>query len=473
MTSYRIVIVDDELPNLESLERILKSDGAEVHSFLEPEKAIVHLRKNATDVLLTDLRMNNWSGMDLLESVKHLDPSLEVIMITAYGTVEIAVEAMKKGAYDFITKPLQRVNVLKTVHRALEKRKLVNENASLREEINQASSLKTILGNSHTMGKMLDVAMQAASSKANVLIDGENGTGKGMLAEFIHHHSIACSGILVKINCTAIPESLLEAELFGYEPGAFTGANKRKKGRIELADQGTLFLDEIGIAPITFQTKLLRFLQEGEFEHLGGVETIKVATRVISATNSNLRSEIANGRFREDLFYRLNVVHIHVPPLRERKEDIPLLSAKFLEDSAKKNNRSVPLIQSQVMQALLNYRWPGNIRELQNLMERLVVLNLSGEITLNDLPVEISHFKKTESINIPLGVPLRQVEKIMMREALKTTQGDKRLAAKLIGVHPRTLYRFLESEMPSVEAVPAVEPVNLPIPEPSPEKSSI
>lgn len=468
MIPYRIVIVDDEAANLESLERVLKSDGAEVFAFTDPEAALVHLRKNATDILLTDLRMNNWSGMDLLESVKLLDPYIEIIMMTAYGTVEVAVQAMKKGAYDFITKPLQRLQVIKTVGRALEKRRLITENASLREELNQESMAKTILGSSHRLGKMMDVAMQAAASKANVLIDGESGTGKGVLAEFIHHHSTGCPGVLVKINCTSIPENLLEAELFGYEAGAFTGANKKKKGRIELANQGTLFLDEIGIAPIPFQTKLLRFLQEGEFEHLGGVETIKVSTRVISATNSDLKSEIAKGRFREDLFYRLNVIHIHVPPLRERKDDIPILSAKFLSDSAKKNSRQIPLLQPDVVEALLNYNWPGNIRELQNLMERLVVLNLSGEITLEDLPVEIGRIQKTRSINIPLGVPLRQVEKIMMREALKTTQGDKRLAAKLIGVHPRTLYRFLESEPVSTDTPPPSETLPL-----EPEKSSI
>lgn len=451
--SYKIAIIDDESANLESIERILKSDGAVVSTFLDPETALVFLRTNAVDLILTDLRMNNWSGMDLLEAVKLLDPSIEIIMMTAYGTVEVAVEAMKKGAYDFIIKPLQRVQVLKTVHRALEKKRLVTENASLREEINYRSSHNSIVGNSYVMGKVLDIAKQAASSRANVLIDGESGTGKGMLAEFIHQNSSENPGILVKINCTAIPENLLEAELFGYEPGAFTGATKKKKGRIELAHNGTLFLDEIGIAPLTLQTKLLRFLQEGEFERLGGVETVKVSARVISATNSKLKEEILSGRFREDFYYRLNVINIHVPPLRERKEDIPLLAAKFLKDSAKKNNRPLPRIHGSVLDALIKYHWPGNIRELQNLMERVVVLNLSGEIQLEDLPTEIGNFKKTQSINIPFGIPLRQIEKIMMREALKTAQGDKRLAAKLLGVHPRTLYRFLEGEPSSVEPV--------------------
>ncbi len=460
MSHYKIAIVDDEPANLESIERILKSDGATVSTFLDPESALVYLRTSAVDLIITDLRMNNWSGMDLLEAVKLLDPSIEIIMMTAYGTVEVAVEAMKKGAYDFITKPLQRVNVLKTVHRALEKKRLVTENASLREEINYGASHTSIVGNSYLLGKVLDTAKQAATSRANVLIDGESGTGKGMLAEYIHQHSGDNPGILVKINCTAIPENLLEAELFGYEPGAFTGATKKKKGRVELAHNGTLFLDEIGIAPLTLQTKLLRFLQDGEFERLGGVETIKVSARVISATNSKLKEEILSGKFREDLYYRLNVINIHVPALRDRKEDIPLLATKFLKDSAKKNNRALPLLQGSVLDALIKYHWPGNIRELQNLMERLVVLNTSGEIQLDDLPIEIGSFKKTQSVNIPFGIPLRQVEKIMMREALKTAQGDKRMAAKLLGVHPRTLYRFLEAETPTIDAPPAELPEN-------------
>jgi two-component system, NtrC family, response regulator HydG len=446
---YRVAIVDDERANLESLERILKSDAAEAHSFLDPTEALAGIRPGYFDVLLTDLRMQSCSGMDLLEAVKLLDPSIEIIMMTAFGTVEIAVEAMKKGAYDFITKPLQRIQVLKSVHRALDRRQLILENSRLREAVFEGGSSRqqNMLGKSESMGRLMEVAVQAARSRANVLIEGESGTGKGLLAQFIHEGSDCAQtkkGIFVKINCTAIPDNLLEAELFGYEPGAFTGAVKRKPGKVELAHEGTLFLDEIGIAPPTLQSKLLRFLQEGEFERLGSNETQKIQTRVISATNVDLKTAIGSGQFREDLFYRLNVLHIKVPPLRERLEDIPELAAQFITESAKKNGRPVPLIQSEVLQQFSQYSWPGNIRELQNLMERLVVLNKHGEIKLEDLPQELGGSKTASSIRVPIGLPLKKVERILFEETLKSTKGDKKLAARLLGVHPRTIYRFLE-----------------------------
>lgn len=447
MARYRIAVVDDEFPNLESLERILTSDGAEVRVFQNPREALAFIRQGQIDILMTDLRMDSFSGLELLEATKIIDPSIEVILITAYGTVEVAVEAMKKGAYDFITKPLQRIQVLRSVHRALEKRLLVHENISLREELKTSATPqhRTITGKSEAVRKMQEIAWQAARSHANVLIEGESGTGKGVLAEYLHRHSDRAQGIFVKINCTAIPENLLEAELFGFEPGAFTGAAKRKKGRVELAHGGTLFLDEIGIAPLTFQAKLLRFLQEGEFERLGSNDTLRVDTRVISATNSNLKEAIRSGQMREDLFYRLNVIHIQVPPLRERQEDIPLLAQKFLEESAKKNGREVPLVDSEAMDSLVRYIWPGNIRELQNLMERVVVLNRTGLIRVEDLPPEMGKNQGHKTIMVPVGMSLREVEKLVMDETLRSTRGDKRLAAKILGVHPRTIYRYLES----------------------------
>jgi two-component system, NtrC family, response regulator HydG len=459
MAKYHIVVVEDERPNLESLERILRSDGAEVCCFTDPRDALAFLRQGQTDLLLTDLRMETWSGLDLLEAVKLLDPSIEVIMMTAYGTVDVAVEAMKKGAYDFVTKPLQRVQVLKVIHRLLEKKRLINENASLKEELRSQISTQDIIGKSPLWSSVMGIARQAAKSRANVLIDGESGTGKGVLAEFLHRNSDCANsqgGLYVKINCTSIPENLLEAELFGYEPGAFTGATKRKKGRIELAHNGTLFLDEIGIAPLTFQAKLLRFLQEGEFERLGSNETLRIETRVVSATNTDLKQAIRSGTFREDLFYRLNVIHVHLPALRNRSEDIPLLAKKFLEAAAKKNVREAPLLHGEAMERLMGYTWPGNIRELQNLMERLVVLNRSGVIGVEDLPVEIGGEQKGRSIVVPMGMPLREVERLLMGETLKSTQGDKKLAAKFLGVHPRTIYRYLETQEPAAMPPPAV-----------------
>jgi two-component system response regulator HydG len=457
MTAYRVAIVDDERPNLESLQRILKSDGAQVSIYQEPSEALPALRKNPPDILITDLRMGNWSGLDLLEAVKLLDPSIEVILMTAYGTVEVAVEAMKKGAYDFVTKPLQRLQILRAVHRGLERRRLVTENRELKEHLAQhtLSEGRDILGRSDAILRVMETAEQAARSQATVLIDGESGTGKGLLAEWLHRNGTRASHLFTKINCATIPDNLLEAELFGYEEGAFTDAKKRKKGRIELADKGTLFLDEIGIAPMAFQGKLLRLIQEGEFERLGGVETHKIDLRVVAATNTDLKKAIMDGQFREDLFYRLNVIHIHMPALRERREDIPVLVAKFLEESAKKNGREVPLITPDAIEALENYPWPGNIRELQNLMERLVVLNRSNTLDLSQLPHEITASQTTKTMTIPIGVPLKEVERKLMAETLKTTKGDKRLAAKLLGVHPRTLYRFLETEQVATETNPS------------------
>jgi two-component system, NtrC family, response regulator HydG len=477
-SKFHVVVVDDERPNLESLERILKADGATVSTFLDAETALSFIRESRPDVVMTDLRMKGWSGMDLLEAVRLLDNTVEVILMTAYGTVEIAVDAMKKGAYDFITKPLKRVEVLKALHRALDRRRLVNENASLKEQlhIQNESPERSIVGKSDVLMQVMEIARQAARSRANVLIDGESGTGKGILAEYLHRNgeqNKETEGLFVKINCTAIPENLLEAELFGYEPGAFTGAAKRRQGRVELAHRGTLFLDEIGIAPVTFQAKLLRFLQEGEFERLGSNETIHVESRVISATNTDLKSAIRKGTFREDLYYRLNVIHITLPSLRERQEDIPLLAKKFLEESAKKNGREVPLLHPDALDSLVLYPWPGNIRELQNLMERLVVLSRTGVIRHEDLPMEISGTRRERTIAVPVGTSLRHVERMLMEETLKTTQGDKRLAAKLLGVHPRTIYRFLEGQQPPL---PAVEPVAPPVEtssEAGPENSSI
>lgn len=447
MANYHAVIVDDELSNLESLERILVNDGATVTTFREPHKALQFAQKEFIDVFITDLRMDRLSGLELLGAIKTIDPYIEVIVVTAYGSVEIAVEAMKKGAYDFMTKPLQRLQVLKTVHRALERRNLLSENLSLKEELqsNHNSLNKKLIGKSESLKFMMQIALQAARSKANVLIEGESGTGKGLLAEFLHANSDTSHGIFVKINCAAIPENLLEAELFGYEPGAFTGANKRKKGRVELASKGTLFLDEIGIAPLAFQTKLLRFLQEGEFERLGSVETLKVDTRFISATNVNLRQVIEKGLFREDLYYRLNVIQIRVPPLRERVEDIPYLVQRFLEESAKKNGRDIPLIHPDTMDSLMRYSWPGNIRELQNIIERWVVLNSTGNIDPSFLPPEIGGHEGHKRILIPIGLSLKKVEQLVMDETLRTAKGDKKLAAKLLGIHTRTLYRHLES----------------------------
>ncbi len=454
MERCNIFIIDDEIANLESLERIFKSEGAMVNVFLDPKKAINEIRNYPVDIVITDLKMKSIDGIEVLSTIKTIDESIEVIVITAFGSVELAVEAMKKGAYDFISKPLHRMQVIKTVQRALEKRRLVNENRLLREELllSFGSERCEIVGKSDAFKEMLQIANQAANSWANVLIEGESGTGKGLLAEYIHRNSKAQKSMFVKINCMAIPENLLEAELFGFEMGAFTGAIRKKKGRIELAHNGTLFLDEIGIAPLAFQTKLLRFLQDGEFERLGGVETHKVNTRVISATNTDLKKAIKEGVIREDLYYRLNVINIYVPPLRARKEDIVLLARKFIDDSAKKNGRTAPLLSSEAIDCLIGYYWPGNIRELQNLMERVVVLDKTGVVKPENLPPEIGGSKKTKSLEVPIGMPLKRVTRLLIDETLKHTDGDKKLTAHLLGIHPRTIYRHMIESDSQVES---------------------
>jgi two-component system response regulator HydG len=443
MSRYRIAIVDDEVGNLEPLERVIRSDGGEVSCFRDPHEAMRALRTTQPDVLLTDLRLDRMSGLDLLQAAKLLDPTLEVIMMTAYGTVEIAVEAMKKGASDFITKPLQRISVLKSIQMARERKGLANENALLRQELASNVTGTLLIGKSPLWLQVLQTAKQAATSRANVLIEGESGTGKGLLAEFIHRHSTWSNGVLVKINCTSIPDNLLEAELFGFEVGAFTGAVRQKKGRVELAQGGTLFLDEIGISAQSLQAKLLRFVQDGEFERLGSNLCRRVETRVISATNVDLKKAIADRSFREDLYYRLNVINIRLPRLCEQTEDIPLLTQHFLIESAKKNGRTVPKLHPDALSCLQRYSWPGNVRELQNVIERAVVLSGAEIIDVETLPGEISNSKNTRTLTIPIGITLRQAERLLLDETLKTTRGDKRIAAHILGIHPRTIYRHL------------------------------
>ncbi len=442
---YRVLVIDDERANLESLARILRSDGAIVTTCEDP----CQLEKLITDqeIILTDLKMEKMSGLQVLEQAKSINPSIEVILISAFGTVEVAVEAMKRHAYDFITKPLHRVQILHAVHQALGRRRLIQENNSLKQKLTLALERSHgLIGQAPVIEQVFEMARQAAKSRASVLIEGESGTGKGALAHLIHSQSDVSQGMFVNINCAAIPENLLEAELFGYEEGAFTGATKKKKGRLELAHEGSLFLDEIGLAPLSLQTKLLRFLQDGEFERLGSNHTLRLSTRVISATNSDLRSQIEKKLFREDLFYRLNVISVRMPPLRERKEDIPLLAQKFLDDFSRKNGTDPRIMTEELLDRLIHYHWPGNIRELQNVMERLVVLSSKTELSLSDLPLEIQCRQSSPSIFVPLGTPLKEVEKTLIRETLQQTEGNKQRAAKILGVHPRTISRLLEKQ---------------------------
>ncbi|HET9933986.1 MAG TPA: sigma-54 dependent transcriptional regulator, partial [Polyangiaceae bacterium] len=364
-----------------------------------------------------------------------------------YGTVETAVQAMREGAYDFVEKPLKRVTIVKSVRKAAERHLLVAENRSLRQEIRLLKH-RDIVGQSPALRRVLDIATQAAPSTATVLILGESGTGKELIARFIHSKSARANGPFIAVNCAAIPESILEAELFGHERGAFTGATTRREGRFARARGGTLFLDEIGELSPAVQVKILRVLQEGEYEPIGG-RTEKSDARIVAATNRDLLAEVEAGRFREDLYYRLNVIALTAPPLRARREDIPLLADHFLGVYCKKNGRARLSVAPEVLTKLSDYSWPGNVRELENVIERAAVLCPSDVIGLGDLPEAIAEATAPapSSLSFPLGTPLAEVEQRLIRETMKYTGGDKSLAAQLLGISTRTIYRKL-GEMP-------------------------
>jgi two-component system response regulator HydG len=446
MNDPTVLVVDDEQGILDSLSRIFVREGYQVLTSADARQALELLRRHAVRVLVTDLVLPGMTGADLLKAAKALSPETEVVMMTAYGTVENAVEAMKQGAYDFVTKPLKRAQIVGVVKRALEKQSLVVENRTLRAQL-EATRRRPIIGNSLQWRRMMEVVMQAAPSSATVLIQGESGTGKELLARAIHDHSQRSSCPFVPVNCAAIPESILEAELFGYERGAFTGAVTNRDGRFSLADKGTLFLDEVGEISPQVQVKLLRVLQEGEFERLGG-RTVRVDLRLVAATNKDLAAEVREGRFREDLYYRLNVIAVYVPPLRDRGEDIPLLADHFLRRYTEKNGKPIAGFTPVASDRLLAYHWPGNVRELENVVERAVVLTKNQSIDEEDLPRDLFSPQNGDgrTITVAVGTPLEEVERRLIHETLKRTKGDKRLAAQLLGIATRTIYRRLESE---------------------------
>ena len=443
----RILIVDDDRSNLESLDRVFRRERFEVVTAESGKAALDAVRKQRVNVVLTDLMMPGMNGVDLLKSVKAISPESDVILMTAYGTIETAVEAMKEGAYDFVTKPFKRIEIVKAVRRAIEKQTLVTENQALREELGRVRKERRIIGNSLPLRQTLEMVQQVAPSSATVLLLGESGTGKELFARAIHEGSPRRDRPFVAINCAALPESILESELFGYEEGAFTGARRRKEGRFELAHTGTLFLDEIAEMSPTTQVKILRVLQEGEFERLGATRSIRVDVRVIAATNKDLRARVQAGAFREDLFYRLDVISIHLPPLRDHREDVPLLAQHFLQRYAEKNAKTIRGISREAMDVLTDHRWPGNVRELENTIERAVVLAKGDVVTLDELPEALcGEVRQRKSVTIPLGTPLEEIELQLIHETLKLTRGNKKLAAQLLGTSTRTIYRKLEQE---------------------------
>ena len=451
-----VLVVDDEPAIVESLTKIFRREGLTVLAATDGSAGLDLLRKHRVGVLLTDLMMPQTTGMDLLRAAKTIAPETEVVLMTAYGTVETAVDAMKEGAYDFVTKPLKRAHVVRIVRNALEKQSLLVENRSLKAQLAEKRR-RAIIGTSLAWRRTMDIVMQAAPSEATVLLLGESGTGKELLARALHENSARASKDrpFVAVNCSAIPESILEAELFGYEKGAFTGAATARDGRFEAAHGGTLFLDEIGEISRHVQVKLLRVLQEGEIERLGASgKTRRIDIRLVAATNVDLAGEVKAGRFREDLYYRLNVIPVSVPPLRDRRDDIPLLAQHFVQVYAEKNGKAISGCSPAAVERLTEYGWPGNVRELENAIERAVVLTRAGHSIIDEdaLPREIRDAApgttSASSLTFPIGMPLSEIEMRVIHETLRHTRGDKRLTAKLLGIATRTIYRRLETTDP-------------------------
>ena len=438
-----VLVVDDEPSNLTSLRKIFEREGMRVLTVENAKDALEAARKHRIEVVLTDLMMPGANGVELLRAMKEVAPDTEVVLMTAYGTVETAVQAMREGAYDFVEKPLKRMSIVKSVQKAAERQSLVAENRSLKQELKLLMN-REIVGQSPTLRRVLDVATQAAPSSATVLILGESGTGKELIARYIHSKSVRASGPFVAVNCAAIPETILEAELFGHERGAFTGAVGRRDGRFARARGGTLFLDEIGELTPSVQVKLLRVIQEGEYEPVGG-NPVRADVRLLAATNRDLAAEVEAGRFREDLYYRLNVIAVTAPPLRARREDIPLLVDHFLGIYCRKNGRSRLDVHRDAMVKLLDYSWPGNVRELENVIERSAVLCRSDVIRVDDLPDVVAQASAPSPsvLSFSVGTTLEDVESRMIRETLRHTSGDKSLAAQLLGISTRTIYRKL------------------------------
>ena len=459
-----ILVVDDEEAIRSSLTRLLQREGYHVDTAASPPEAVEMGQTSEYGLVLTDAKMPGGSGLDLIQEIKRVSPRCVFIVMTGYGTIEMAVRAMKVGAFDFITKPYEVERVLVAVKNGFECRRLLTENESLRKAVRQQYGLDNLVGSSPVLQELHRLISKVADTDSTVLILGESGTGKELVARALHHLNLTRTGPFVPVNCGAIPENLLESELFGHEKGAFTGAVGSRPGRFELANRGTLFLDEVGELSPALQVKLLRVLQERSFERVGGNKTIHVDVRVIAATNRDLEQAVEERRFREDLFYRLNVIPIIVPPLRARLEDIPVLTQHFLDRMNPAKGTSVTGVAAEAMGKMTQYRWPGNIRELENLIERLVVLKKSGLVTLEDLPERLLASKESpqrdQDILFPPGgidLPgvLEDFENQLIVKALDLSNGVKSHAAQLLGLNRTTLVEKMKKKgmIPSQKAL--------------------
>jgi len=444
-----ILIVEDEPKMRRLLEISLGEDGHHIQVAPDAETALKNLHANQFDVVVTDVKLPGMSGLEFLQEAKRLNASMPIVVMTAYGSVETAVEAMKLGASDYVLKPFTMAEMKLVVAKEIDVQRVRDENRSLKEALGQRYHFNNIVARSAPMQAVLALVERVASTNATVLIGGESGVGKDLVARAIHQHSRRAQGPFIKINSTAIPDTLFESELFGYERGAFTGALASKPGKFELADKGTLFLDEIGDVPAPIQVKLLRVLQEREFERLGGTKTLKVDVRLLAATNRDLRAALEEGTFREDLYYRLNVVPIDIPPLREHKEDIPELVKHFVDRFAAGNDRDIRGVTPGALNLLIDYHWPGNVRQLENTIERAVAL--SSEASGNMIDVADIHLDSPRGKSaapagnnfLPEGMTLEQWEEEMIREALRRASGNKSQAARLLGLSRNALrYRL-------------------------------
>ena len=448
-----ILVVEDEAKLRRLIELQLSDEGFVVQSAPDAETGLKLVNEDRFDLIVTDFKLPAMSGLDFLQAVKRIDAQMPVVIMTAFGTVESAVDAMEAGASDYLLKPFSLAELVMVVRKELDTHRLREENRTLREALGRRYEYKNIVAQSEKMQEVLARVERVAPSNATVLIGGESGVGKDLIARAIHEHSQRASGPFVKINSTAIPENLLESELFGYEKGAFSGATTSKPGKFELADKGTLFLDEIGDVPATIQVKLLRVLQEREFERLGGTKTLKVDVRLIAATNRDLRAALEEGTFREDLYYRLNVVPIDMPPLRDHKEDIPALVKFFLDKFAKEAGTAAKTITPAAMKLLAEFDWPGNVRELGNVIQRAVTLLEGSTIDVADIHLD-SRSQRNNSggqFVLPQGMTLDQWEQEAIRGALSRANGNKSLAARMLGLS-RNALRYRLSQMGVADA---------------------
>jgi DNA-binding NtrC family response regulator len=440
-----ILIVDDARSTLRALEVILRREGYTVLTAASGEDGLTYIEQHEVDLLLCDVKMPKMDGLTVLRQVKAQDVGIAVVMMSGHADISTAVSAMKEGAFDYLVKPFGEDEVLRVVQKALAMRALVVENLLLKRQVRDQFARAHVIGSSPAWNHVYQMVQQVAPSQATILLTGESGTGKELIAGLLHRLSPRAERPFIVLNAAAMPATLLEAELFGYEKGAFTGALQRKPGHFELADGGTLFLDEIGDMPFEVQAKLLRVLQDGTFKRLGGLNTLRVNVRVVAATNKELAKEVAAERFRQDLYYRLNVITIHLPPLRERLQDVPLLAAHFLQKYARENRKEIAAIQQEAIEHLMAYGWPGNVRELENVIERAVVLTKGSTVTLEDLYLEEQQEKAPLNTNeyfvLPAKSTLAQIEREAIIQALRHTEGNREATARLLNIGPATLYR--------------------------------